>query len=78
MHRMVERHITDDEIRGYMNQAEIMMVQWGGRRQVFYGHDGVCVITKSGDDWIYKTAWKKEDFDSDTRKILEVIKKYVK
>lgn len=78
MHRMVERHITDDEIRGYMNQAEIMMVQWGGRRQVFYGHDGVCVITKSGDDWIYKTAWKKEDFDSDTGKILEVMKKYVK
>lgn len=78
MHRMVERHITDDEIRGYMNQAEIMMVQWGGRRQVFYGHEGVCVITKSGDDWIYKTAWKKEDFDSDTEKILEVIKKYVK
>lgn len=23
MHRMVERHITDDEIRGYMSQAEI-------------------------------------------------------
>lgn len=78
MHRMAERHITDDEIRGFMSRAEIMMVQWGGRRQVFYSQDGVCVITKSGDDWIYKTAWKKEDFDSDTGKILEVIKKYVK
>ena len=78
MQRMVDRQITDDEIRGYMSQAEVMIVQWGGRRQDFYGHDGVCVITKSRDDWIYKTAWKREDFDSDTEKILEVVKKYVK
>lgn len=77
MHRMAERHITDDEIRNYMSHAEIMLVQWGGRRQVFYSNDGACVITKSGEDWIYKTAWKKEDFDDDTDKILEVVKKYV-
>lgn len=78
MHRMAERHITDDEIRSYMSNADIMLIQWGGRRQVFYGNEGVCVITKSGDDWIYKTAWKKDDFDEDTDKILEVIGKHVK
>lgn len=76
MNRMLERNITDDDIRGYMNNAKCMFVQWSGRRQVFYGTSGVCVITKSGDDWIYKTAWNKTDFDADTEKILEVIKKY--
>lgn len=78
MHRMMERYMTDDEIRGYMKTAKCMLVQWNGARQVFYGKHGVCVITKSGDDWIYKTAWKREDFDDNTDKILEVIEKYVK
>ena len=38
----------------------------------------ICVITKTDEGWIYKTAWKKEDFDSNTERILEVIKKYVR
>lgn len=75
MHRMMERQITDDDIRGYMNNAHCMFSQWGGKRQVFYSSSGVCVITKSGDDWIYKTAWNKTDFDESTEKILEVIRK---
>ena len=76
MHRMLERNITDDEIRSYMSNAKGMFVQWGGARQTFYGRKGVVVITKSGDDWIYKTAWKKDDFDEDTEKVLEVMRKY--
>lgn len=75
MHRMMERQITDDDIRSYMNNARCMFSQWGGKRQVFYGSSGVCVITKSGDDWIYKTAWNKTDFDESTDAILEVIRK---
>ncbi len=75
MHRMMERQITDDDIRSYMNNARCMFSQWGGRRQVFYSSSGVCVITKSGDDWIYKTAWNKTDFDESTDAILEVIRK---
>ena len=75
MHRMMERQITDDDIRSYMNNARCMFSQWGGKRQVFYSSSGVCVITKSGDDWIYKTAWNKTDFDESTDAILEVIRK---
>ena len=66
LRRMTERHITDDDIRSYMNNAEVMFVQWRGQRQAFYGSTGVCVITKTGEGWIYKTAWKKEDFDEST------------
>ncbi len=75
MHRMMERQIADDDIRSYMNNARCMFSQWGGKRQVFYSFSGVCVITKSGDDWIYKTAWNKTDFDESTDTILEVIRK---
>ena len=75
MHRMMERKITDDDIRSYMNNARCMFSQWGGKRQVFYSSSGVCVITKNGDDWIYKTAWNKTDFDENTDTILEVIRK---
>lgn len=78
MNRMIERGITDDMVRGYMKDAKCMFSQWGGQRQAFYSDNGVSVITKSGDDWIYKTTWSKNDFDSNTETILEVINKHVK
>ncbi len=78
MQRMLERKITDDEVRKYMQQADIMISQWGGRRQAFYGKEGVSVITKSEDVWIFKTAWKNIDFDENTEKILKVVNQYVK
>lgn len=74
MHRMNERGITDDEIRGYMKDAKIMLVQWRGQRQMFVSEAGICVIAKNGDDWVYKTAWKKNDNDEETDKIMEAIK----
>ncbi len=74
MHRMSERGITDDEIRSYMTDAKIMLVQWGGQRQRFVGADGMCVVTRDGDNWIFKTAWKKSDYDEEADKILEAIK----
>ena len=73
MNRMVERHITDDDIRGYMKNAKCMFVQWGGQRQRFVSEQGTCVITKSGDDWIYKTAWSKDNYDEESDKIMEVL-----
>lgn len=78
MKRMLERNITDDEIRGYVDNAKVMFSQWGGQRQMFITHDGVAVLIKSGDEWIFKTAWSKADFDEETLKILEVMSKYGK
>lgn len=78
MHRMMERGITDDMIRDYITNAKCMFTQWGGQRRVFYGKEGACVITKSENGWIYKTAWTKLDFDTDSMRIMEVINKYVK
>ena len=74
MHRMIERHITDDEIRGYMKSAKVMGVQWQGLRRLYISDDGVCLINRVGDDCVFKTAWKKEDFDEEFDRIIEVIK----
>ncbi len=74
MHRMSERCITDDEIRGYVKDAKIMFVQWGGQRQRFVGEAGMCVVTKDADRWIFKTAWKKSDYDEEADKIMEAIR----
>ena len=74
MHRMIERHITDDEIRGYMKSAKVMGVQWQGLRRLYISDDGGCLINRVGDDWVFKTAWKKEDFDEEFDRIIEVIK----
>ena len=74
MHRMKERNITDDDVRSYMKDARCMFVQWGGQRQRFISDSGTCVITKSGDDWIYKTAWSKANYDEESDKIMEVLK----
>lgn len=78
MHRMLERGITDDMVRNYIENAKCMFVQWGGQRQAFYGNEGVSVITKTESGWFFKTAWTKLDFDADSIKIMEVINKYVR
>lgn len=77
MHRMLERLVTDDDIRGFMANAKCMFIQWNGNRRVYYSEKGACVVTKSGDDWLFKTAWSKSDYDDTTDTIMEVINKYV-
>lgn len=76
MKRMMERNITDDDIRGYMKNAKCMFVQWGGQRQLFVSEKGAAVINKGKDeeDWIFKTAWKAEDNDEGFEQIIEVLK----
>lgn len=41
---------------------------------MYLSNDGVSVVTKENEDWIYKTTWKREDFDEKTDKMMEVIK----
>lgn len=73
MQRMVERGITDDEVRSYSDNAKAMFVQWKGKRRLYTADEGICVITREKDDWIYKTAWKNQDNDEETERILEAL-----
>ncbi|EOS33894.1 hypothetical protein C808_05364 [Lachnospiraceae bacterium M18-1] len=74
MNRMFERNITDDDVRSYMQNAKAMFLQWGGQRQLFVSDNGMCLVLKQNDEWIYKTAWSKYEFDEDSEKIVEVLK----
>lgn len=74
MHRMMERQITDDEIRGYAENAKIMFEQWGGVRRRYISENGTAVIEDQGEHWVYKTAWKAMDNDEEAEKIMEAIK----
>lgn len=74
MQRMLKRNITDDDVREYMRSAKAMFVQWGGKRQLFVSAEGMVLITRQGEEWIYKTVWSKYDYDEESEKIMEVLK----
>lgn len=74
MKRMAERSITDDDVRGYVSNAAIMIEQWGGKRRRYISADGASVIKREGNEWVYRTAWTKNDNDEEAEKIMEVIK----
>lgn len=78
MKRMLERGITDDEVRSFMKNAKVMFSQWGGKRQLFVSEEGMVVVTNSSGEWIFKTVWSKNDYDEQSENIMEVLKKYVK
>ena len=78
MKRMLERGITDDEVRSFMKNAKVMFSQWGGKRQLFVSEEGMVVVTNSNGEWIFKTVWSKNDYDEQSGKIMEVLNKYVK
>lgn len=71
--RMMERGLTDDELRKYHQDSIFQVSQWGGIREVYYTAEGICVIHNSSGGRVYKTAWRKEDFGDDVLGIIEVI-----
>lgn len=72
--RMNERKITEAELYSYMKNARCMFSQWNGNRILYVSDEGMCVILKTNTGWVYKTAWSRNDYDEDSKKILEVLK----
>ena len=75
MKRMWERHITDDEVQSYVDNALFSISQFKGTRRAFYSKEGVTVLTQTKDyegvEWIVKTTWNKTDFDEDVEKMIK-------
>ena len=51
-----------------------MLEQWGGKRRRYISKNGMSVIKKEQDEWVYKTVWSKDDYDEEAEKIMEAIK----
>lgn len=75
MKRMWERHITDDEVQSYVDNAIFSVSMFKGTRRTFYSKEGVTVLTQTKDydgvEWIVKTTWNKSDFDEDVDKMIK-------
>ena len=75
MERMFERHITDDEVQSYIDNAVFSVSQFNGTRRTFYSKEGVTVLKQTKDyegiEWIAKTTWNKSDFDDNVEKIIK-------
>jgi hypothetical protein len=78
MQRMLERHITDDDVRAYITNADTMLSQWKGDRRLYITDQGATVIGKNTNgDWIVMTTWSKREFDEVSDAIIRTVKKYV-
>lgn len=78
MERMLERNITDDMVRSYVQNSSVMFEQWKGIRRMYVSNNGVTVVQKATEGWIAKTVWAKAGFGEHMDIIIEVCKKYGK
>lgn len=79
MNRMKSINITDDEVRSYHQNARVQINQWNGKSEIYYTNEGVTIIhNNENGQRLYNTSFKKDDFDEDILKKLEVINKYVR
>lgn len=81
MKRMNERHITDDQVQRYVDNAVVCVSQFKGTRLVYYSEEGVTMLPSTSDyddiEWISKTVCSKHDFDENTEKIIKEARRYV-
>lgn len=78
MHRMLERQITDDEVRAFIKDAAVMVERWDGTLRTYYAPGGTTRVKHVNEEWIVNTVWGKEDFDGINASLLRIIKKHGK
>lgn len=74
--RMVQRDITEEMARSYINNATVMFKQNGGAKNTYYSAEGSASIVV--DDKLLVTAFPKERYDDGANAIMEVLKKHGK
>jgi len=69
-----EHNVTADEAKGFVRNAKLSMTVWNGQYERYYAKEGVAYVRI--EDLTIRTAFKKEQFSDDVRKLLEVLDKY--
>ncbi|MEG0785203.1 MAG: phage minor capsid protein [Christensenella sp.] len=74
-HINVERGhgVTEQQAKGFIQNAKISTTKWNGTRENYYGYDGVSYVDLLNHE--IRTAFKSEEFDATTLKIIEVLRK---
>lgn len=68
------RHkVTREDAERFIKEADISITKWNGRFINYYGPNGAVFVDVENAN--IRTAFKKEQFDEKTRKMMEVLKK---
>lgn len=67
-------HITEETAKGFIQNAKTSRTVWNGQFERFYSYDGAAYVNRESK--LIRTAFKKEEFQGDADKIMEVLKKY--
>ncbi|MDD3840769.1 MAG: minor capsid protein [Clostridia bacterium] len=74
--QMIERGITVEHAKSYVNNAKVMFMQANKTKQTYYATDGASVIIVEGG--ILKTAFPSNWYDDGANAIMEVLSKHGK
>lgn len=66
--------VTREQAIQWIHDAKISVSVWGGRFERYYGTQGTVYVNTLNN--LIRTAYAKDEYDDNTRAILEVIKKY--
>lgn len=67
-------NVTEIEAKKYITNAKVSRTVWKGQFERYYSQEGVAFV--SNDNNLIRTAFKKNQFDDEVIKIMEVLKKY--
>ena len=69
------RHnITEAEAKSFITNAKASRTVWKGSFERYYSVEGASYINIDGNE--IRTAFKAQEFSEETKKIIEVLKKY--
>lgn len=66
-------NITLEEAKTFINHAKVSVTVWKGKYERYYSSEGVVYLDK--ETMTVRTAFKKDEFDERTKKIIESVEK---
>lgn len=69
-------NVTKEEAQQYIREAKIVLERWNGQFLNYYGENGSVYVDVKNKN--VRTAYKSDEYDNNTKKIIEVMKKHVK
>lgn len=69
-------NITKTEAQQFIREAEIVLERWNGQFMNYYGKNGSVYVDVKNK--VVRTAFKADEYDDNTKKIVEVMKKHGK
>lgn len=69
-----EHNVTVEMAKDYIQNAKASRTVWKGEFERYYSVEGVSFVNK--EEGLIRTAFSKEEFNDEVKKIIEVIQKY--